>query len=112
MPESIDAEIRDHHIREATSALLHALHYERFFGAPAVGRTESYNRQGAEDNDRTVRAFAVEAGRRAYYSGEPISRWADLYPGTLSIGRIRESMEAGWSEAKGLSETSEATCTT
>ena len=109
MLEVITPEIRDHHIREATAALLHALHYERFFGAPVDGAPESFNRQGAESNDRTVRAYANEAGRRAFYSGEPISRWADLYPGALAIDRIRESMEAGWSEASALMR---APCTT
>lgn len=102
MLEVITPEIRDHHIREATSALLQALHYERFFGAPVDGCPESYNRQAGEINDRTVRAYAAEAGRRAFYSGEPVSRWADRYPGTLAIDRIRDSMEAGWSEASTL----------
>lgn len=87
------------HVATATVNLLKALHFERFFGEPIEGFSADHNRLRIEVNDRTVRAYAREAGRYAFYAGETLDRWIDAYPQAMGVERIREEMGAGWHDA-------------
>ncbi len=84
------------HVATATVNMLKALHFERFFGQPIAGFSPAHNAARAEANDRTVRAYAREAGQYAFYAGETLARWTHDYPAAMNVARIRESMLEGW----------------
>lgn len=84
------------HVAIATTQLLMALHYHRFFGRPIVGFSAEHNAQRAEANDRTVIAYAHAAGRYAFFAGWTLDYWIDSYPMAMCVERIREAMGQGW----------------
>lgn len=84
------------HRSQAARNLLFALHYHRFFGQPVAGFDDRHNFLRAQANDRTVRAYAAEAGRFAFYAGLTTADVAELSPDAVSVERIRDAMEDGW----------------
>lgn len=91
--------VNHRHVATATTNLLKALHFERFFGQPIAAFTAAHNAARAEVNDRTVRGYAHEAGRYAFFAGETLDYWHDRYPEATTVERIADAMTAGWHEA-------------
>lgn len=87
------------HVATATVNLLKALHFHRFFGHPLEGFSPESNAARAAANDRTVRAYAHEAGKYAFFAGETLDRWIEQYPDAMQADRIYDAMGEGWADA-------------
>lgn len=89
---------RDRHGLNATSKLLSALHYHRFFGQPIDAFSPRHNATRKESNDRHIAALALQAGQSARYSGRDCAEWEALCPEAWGIDEIRQAMLVGWAQ--------------
>jgi hypothetical protein len=68
------------HARIARRELARALHWHRHFA----------------DAHQTIRAHAVEAGKRAYWSGHLYLLWQLISPAACAVPEIWEAFRGGW----------------
>lgn len=91
------------HMQQATRCLLRALHFRRFFGQPLDSMGDAHNEERRLANNRRVEAYAYEAGKLAYYSGDTtLDFWWDNYPEAMNDEPIRVAMGRGFDETKTL----------
>jgi hypothetical protein len=99
---NLDTTTTARHLATASSRLLEALHYHRFFGAPIAEFSARHNQQRAEANTRRIRALARDAGTYLRYAGADLGVLVDRYPEACAVPGIREALEQGWRDTGDL----------
>jgi hypothetical protein len=106
--DDVPEPVRQNHLHVARSNVLKARHYVMFFGKPIAEFTAEHNRARREQNDRTVRAYAVEGGKFARYADvDPMELYALLPSGApgrelAADDRVVRGLVDGWCDTDEL----------